>query len=66
MTLRPSAIPADDTLVLAAKIEGARVGLRIGLVRGPAPSCLSMGHPIGVPGHNGPSRPNSAPNTPGH
>ena len=40
VTVRPADIPAGDTLVLAA--QRGPVTMRIALVRGPAPACLSI------------------------
>ncbi len=44
MTVRPAEIPAGDTLLLTAEVNGSEVGLGIGLVRGPAPSCIRVDH----------------------
>jgi hypothetical protein len=43
VTIQPSAIPAGDTLVLAAHALSGAVGLSVGLYHGAAPTCLPEG-----------------------
>lgn len=41
VTIKPQAIPAGDTLVLATRVHpDGKVGVQLGVVRDPAPSCL--------------------------